>query len=507
MKGTIIGTDLLEFNDSVKILEINTNTTIFNSGANLLDYTGFFDVLLSNSINELHFIYNPQDAYITDNGSLGFEFEEILKTKCEENDITYFSYKVPKNSVTVPYIEDTSNKFILRQAFDTTAVVDETYCADKFEFFKLMEGSEYAPKTYLNNGNELSVDTFDSITSYTGDRPNTVKKSRYPNYDAGLYPEVSRLNTAEELEEAKTLANNSTFLLQEFIYDDSNIVNNRWNIIRSVDILYGSELDVLNMGSYRTSTMVEVDAWEDEYESNGTQLTKKSRYKWVNKTSHQNDSIIYIANADSLILGVDGNNISLNDLNVGDNVQSVDFVSEDGKSPSGIYEEYKNPPKRWSSTLAQTISTISTLSSEVKSISSGLINELFIKITLENGVTWNDLPNSNFFVETAGGVVQYDKLNTIEVGDKLLTYNKTTGEISTKLITGLEVVYDEVTAYDIDVEPSDLFLVDITGDLFAIQHNVPGCDWCGWYYSSFGYCGSYNCNYGCPECSGGVNKL
>jgi glutathione synthase/RimK-type ligase-like ATP-grasp enzyme len=47
MKGTIIGTDLLEFNNSVKILEINTNATIFNSAVDLLDYTSFFEMLVN----------------------------------------------------------------------------------------------------------------------------------------------------------------------------------------------------------------------------------------------------------------------------------------------------------------------------------------------------------------------------------------------------------------------------------------------------------------------------
>ena len=149
MKGTIIGTDLLEFNNSVKILEINTNTTIFNSAVDLLDYTSFFQMLINNNITELHFIYNEREAYIADTSIEGvFLFEERLKTKCIENSITYFNYTVPKNSVTVPYVEDADNKFILRQAYDTTALVDETYCADKFEFFNLMKNSQYIPKTY-----------------------------------------------------------------------------------------------------------------------------------------------------------------------------------------------------------------------------------------------------------------------------------------------------------------------------------------------------------------------
>jgi len=45
MKATIIGTDLLEKNGEVKILEINTNTTIYNEGAVLLNYDPLFEVL------------------------------------------------------------------------------------------------------------------------------------------------------------------------------------------------------------------------------------------------------------------------------------------------------------------------------------------------------------------------------------------------------------------------------------------------------------------------------
>ena len=59
MKGTIIGTDLLQKDDSVQIIEINTNTTIFNDGAELLDYEPFFSVLVTNNITELHFIILP----------------------------------------------------------------------------------------------------------------------------------------------------------------------------------------------------------------------------------------------------------------------------------------------------------------------------------------------------------------------------------------------------------------------------------------------------------------
>ena len=55
---------------------------------------------------------------------------------------------------------------------------------------------------------------------------------------------------------------------------------------------------------------------------------------------------------------------------------------------------------------------------------------------------------------------------------------------------------DEVIGYNIDIAPSDLFLVDITTDLFAIQHNFD-CGNCGWFE-----CGQSGCGYPCTYCGG-----
>ena len=78
MKATIIGTDLLQQGDSVKILEINTNTTIYNSGADLLDYTPLFEMMASNDIDQLHFIWTDMASYLPENIKQ-YRFADILK--------------------------------------------------------------------------------------------------------------------------------------------------------------------------------------------------------------------------------------------------------------------------------------------------------------------------------------------------------------------------------------------------------------------------------------------
>ena len=256
MKATIIGSDLLQQGDLVKFLEINTNTTIYNEGADLLDYTTLFNMLVNNNITEFHYIYTDLEAYTPI--KFPHRFEEIIKQKCVENGMTYTPHLVAQNSVTVPYIEDASNKFILRQSFDTTALVDSTYCADKYEFFSLMSGSQFIPNTYFTSS-ELSLDTLSELNFTNGDEPNLVKKHRYPTYDEKQLPALYSIETQSDFETFKSeLVSSENNLLQEFVYDTQNINDGKWSIIRSIDILYGSTLDVINLGGYKQCTIITI---------------------------------------------------------------------------------------------------------------------------------------------------------------------------------------------------------------------------------------------------------
>ena len=272
MKGVIIGSDLLEHNGDVKFLEINTNTTIYNQGAEMLDYDSLFSILSSSAITEFHYIWTETVAFTPLYEP--YKFKKILEERCSGSNISFTEYVVPLGSITVPYIEDTPTKFILRQAYDTTALVDETYCADKFEFFNLMSGSNYVPNTY-QSGSNLGIDMFTYLDVSNPTHPNVLIKARYPNYDKGLYPEIHTLNTQEELDNIKENLP-TDYLLQEFVYSDDNLVEDRYSILRSIDIFYGPNLDVINMGGYKQSTIIPISKFENEFISGSTKLDQKS---------------------------------------------------------------------------------------------------------------------------------------------------------------------------------------------------------------------------------------
>ena len=487
MKGVIIGSDLLEHNGDVKFLEINTNTTIYNQGAEMLDYDSLFSILSSSAITEFHYIWTETDAFTPLYEP--YKFKKILEERCSGSNISFTEYVVPLGSITVPYIEDTPTKFILRQAYDTTALVDETYCADKFEFFNLMSGSNYVPNTY-QSGSNLGIDTFTYLDVSNPTHPNVLIKARYPNYDKGLYPEIHTLNTQEELDNLKENLP-TDYLLQEFVYSDDNLVEDRYSILRSIDIFYGPNLDVINMGGYKQSTIIPISKFENEFISGSTKLDQKSRYKYITKTI-DNVQHEYHTDEDSMVVDYTGSLQRADTIQLGTYIRSIDFVDFNGNHGAN-FEEGKLDVLGWESTLQQSRDTLTQLTSSLNHISSASVDTMFIRVTLTDGRNWIDSPACTYYIEESGSsATRFEVLNKMYVGDKIVITNAETSELTTLEIAGLEMEHAKMTVYALDFEPSDLFLVDLGGDNFGVMHNPCWCPWssCGdWCFSSY-----------CPGC-------
>ncbi len=494
MKATIIGSDLLQKNGSVKFLEINTNTTIYNEGADLLDYTPLFNMLTSNGITEFHYIWTEFDAFkpnIEPN-----RFRQILQTKCEENNISYTEYIVPQNSVTVPFIEDTPNKFILRQAFDTTALVDDAYCADKFEFFNLMSGSEYIPKTYFTS-DTLNVNTLDSVDYIDIENPNVLIKYRNPQYDQTQYPALYRVSDSTELTAIIESAE-SDYLVQEFIFSEDNLVDDRYSIIRSIDIIYGPNLDVINMGGYTQSSVIPISFTPTEYVEGTNKLNQKSRYKYITKEVGRSKFGDYHTDDDSVILKFDGTLADVDTIQLGDYIRSINFIDSNENEAAAFTSEIFT--YGWDSTLQQSNDTLVQMQSELVGMVSTSVQTIMIQITLADGKVWSEAPGSTFYIEEKDSIeTKFERVNNFYIGDKIVVTDSNTNELTTIVITDLQMVFESKTIYTLDFAPSDLFLVDVGDGLFSVMHNA--C-WC-----SNSFCGNYCYDSSCPTCSPPPPKL
>lgn len=494
MKATIIGSDFLQQNGEVKFLEINTNTTIYNQGADLLDYTPLFNMLSDNGITEFHYIWTEGDAFkpLTE----PYRFKSILQTKCEENGISYTEYTVPQNSVTVPFIEDTANKFILRQAFDTTALVDDTYCADKFEFFNLMSGSVYVPKTRFIS-DTLNVNTLDSVNYTDTENPNVLVKYRNPQYDQTQYPALYNVSDNTEL---VNLINSveSDYLIQEFIFSENNVVDGRYSIIRSIDIIYGSNLDVINMGGYTQSSIIPISFTPTEFVTNTNKLNQKSRWKYITKEIGKSAVTEYHTDDDSHILRYDGTLADVDTIQLGDYIRSLNFIDSNENEAKEFTENIQT--YGWDSTLQQSNETLTGMQSELIGMVSASVETIMIQITLADGRTWTEAPYSTFYIEEKDSTeTRFEKVNNFYIGDKIVVTDSNTTELTAIEITDLQMVFEYKTIYSLDFAPSDLFLVDIGDGLFSVMHNY--C-WC-----CYNPCGHACCSSFCPGCGGPPPKL
>ena len=489
MKATIIGSDLLQTGDSVKFLEINTNTTIYNEGADLLDYTSLFTMLVSNNITEFYLIWTEGDAYkpLTEQ----YRFKRILEEKCQENNMSFTEFIVPVGSVTVPYIEDDVHKFILRQSYDTTALVDETYCADKFEFFSLMSGSTYVPNTYFTS-TSLNLDTLNDVDYTTTSNPNVLIKPRNPAYNPMDYPAIYRITGSTDLSDLKTNLE-PNHLAQEFIFSEDNLVQGRYSIIRSIDIIYGPELDVIHMGGYTQSTILPLTFADDEFVTGTNKLNQKSRYKYITKELGNYAKNDYHTDDDSVILKYDGTLLDVDTIELGDYVRSIDYVDLNDNH-AAKFEQNKIDTFGWDSTVTQDNLTLIQTGTTLNAMVSAEVDTIYIRITLSDGRTWTDAPSATYYIEESGSTAtRFERVNKMYVGDKLVITDTNTNLLTTVEITGLEMEHAQKTIYSLDFESSDLFLVDIGDGDFSVMHN--SC-WCPW-----NYCGHWCNSWYCPSCS------
>ena len=492
MKGVLIGSDFIKSsNDSYKVIEINTNIRLYqNEELSLEDYIdkqALKNLLIDNNITEFVYIYPG-------NESAPIQEKPIFQNIAEELGITYTNLITSPNSLTVPYVEDTDNKFILRHSYDSTALIDDTYCNDNYEFAKLIEGQSYATKKVIKDSN-FSLNDFSSVDTSTN-YPNVVVKSRYPNYNTIQYPKIFKLENDEQLHSLSNIEQPIETYVEEYVISEDSFIDDSVNIIRSIDIIYGPNLDTLHLGSHHVTSRLSIDLSDDiYYENKEINQIGRVRYSTKNSMNIFSSHVTYHADQDSKIKLIDGTTTDISNLNVGDIIAAPtfeDFVLIGDEKPKYRY---------WSGSFEDSKSTLEFKETTIVALNPLTLDTIFIEITLEDGTTWSDLPPSPTYVELKDSLITKFKLvDELTIGDKFILYNSNTNELEKITITDLNVIFKtEFTIYQIDVEPYDLFAssIDEVNGRYMIMHN-DNCDGC---YGDNNNCGTYSCATFCYFCT------
>lgn len=479
MKAVLISTDYIKTSSGeYKVLEINTNTRIV-ADMTELDWSSLTTFIQTSGFLNVH--------CIVPNYSKNFskKLEEICDTL---GGITFLSHETSDNSITVPYIEDNETTFILRVSYDTTAVVDDEYCRDNYSFLRTLNGEEYKPKTYIPNVSDDFEDLEDF--TYTLDLPNFIVKKRYPNYDRTDFPKLYKIQNLTELNALKSLVDVDTEFLQEFT--NSEIISDKRSIIRSIDIIYGGNLDVIHMGGYKILHSITETIWSNSFNEDGI-LAKKDRPKYITYYSNTSDRSSYIFDDSQEVLMADGSRKLFSELEVNDSVKSVDIASLP-------LDETEYKVEDWTGSHTDFIANFAVSETAIVVKTTKTTSDLFIRITLDNEIEWDDLPATEVLVRN-GDVIRFKRVNTLEVGDVMELFSTETETIVNKTVTNLEILFKEDTIVGtMDVEPKDLFLPLVTNTFAIIQHNACNVNFCSGFgnscyaYGKCGNCSYYQCN-------------
>jgi hypothetical protein len=504
MKAVIIGTDLLkDSNGNLRIVETNTNVDVHNKIVPDLDWVSFKQLLVDNSINSLHLITTDGNLISTEkDGRFTTNLNDVsLKDKMEEIMVdlngSFNHHKMAFNSITVPHIEDSENTLIIRTSYDTTAVVDEEYTKDKVNFHRLIQNTTYSPNIFYSSNSDinLNIDQLTDLHITNGDTPNYIVKTRFPGTNITVYPKFYKVTSLENLQSLKDSLAESEYM-EEYHTHSDNIVNEKMGVIRSLDILYGGTLSCLHLGSYIMTSQIKHDEWSTEYDTNGLML-QSSRVLWMSKTPNTLGGG-YILDNDTKILNGEGNLVLPSEILENDELKTLllPWVPVDDTLTDGVANFIVGVN---SSNFTDDLAEFTISSTNVEEIK-GIQKEcLMIKVTLENGLEYEDLPGSTMIIEEFDTLrTTYALTNTFRINDSIVFYDYINNTLTKSKITNLEVVYVNRMIFDINVEQSDVFLpvLDETLGLAFIQHN-PCYGWCGFFDCQTWYCNS------CSWCGGG----
>lgn len=489
MRTVLLGTDFMyNQNGNLIPIEINTNVTL-NPNSIIENVSDVFDFSeLETFINSKNF---TKLVYIGDIAELNQELTSFSNT----HTIEYTYYKVGGDSLTVPYVEDGDDILIIRSAYDTTAIIDDTYCADKVNFVQLVANSTFGLQYALVDSNNTLQNNITTIPD-NGIHPNFILKARYPNYDINVYPKLLKISTQAELNTVIDSLNDQ-YILTEFLYNaDKLLFNSHIQVIRSYNLLYPPTLESIPLGQNTQIPEMDLFSGTITYNTDTFELEGINRSKYltnvVTQTGHPK-----LRNTDKIEMA-DGSFKFPYELAEDDMVKTIIFPNPNNVDTNDETNNFHMDYETFISGLTYTtapIGHVTPLSTYSK----------IATITFDDNTTWTD-GNLVSFLTLRDNEVRWIVAGDLINGDQLIAVNQ--GDVTdTAVFDSLLKTVSSVTIESIIFEG---WIVSVKGDehcyivqdtttnnSFALfEHNV-NCAACT---SCNGQC--YVCpNKGQPYCS------
>jgi len=482
MRTVLLGTDFL-YNKEGNIvpLEVNTNVTwhspVLEPSEEIFDLSALSNFITTNGFTKVIYIgiiYNLIAEFKKLTNDLGITFESIL---------------TGAHAITIPYVEDNAETLIIRSSYDTTALVDDTYCRDKVNFMNLIKDTELGSQFAYKKDGEI-VNNITTINN-NGVHPNFVIKKILPQYDTSVYPKFIKVTTQSGLDSVIAEMDGNDFIM-EFHINLNHLYENHIKMYRGFNMLFPPNLESISLGGYTFLPSGELTD-NVEYNSSTFELLDKYRNKYT--TTIDALQTPKLLDTDKVEMA-DGSFKTALELEVGDVIKTIDIPNPD---EIDLANETANFNIDYTTFLSG--STYSTNAITGKKAVSALCE--YVKIEFTDDTYWEDTQNSSYLV-VRDNIVRFAILNynpdvtkqhdsEIHVGDSVILIDTTNGELTPVLkeIKSMSTTRLIFTGWEISVERKHIFLTQTSNNtsFAAIEHNT-ACSGAG------GLCGQYG---GCAK--------
>jgi len=463
MRTVLIGSDFMYDKDgNLKPIEINTavgwdGLEKIEEDIDCLDLTSLYQFVADNNFQNIHYI-----------GEIG-PLNKTLETHYSGSSIVYEFHMVGATSITIPYIEDNETTLIIRSAYDTTALVDDTYCRDKVNFMNLIKDSSFGSQfAYIDDSNTL-VSNITTIND-NGGHPNFILKSRLPGYSVDTFPKFFKVTNQTELDLVISENVTSDYFLMENYVNQSHMWEGHLKVIRSLNLLFPPNLESIQLGQY---TKINNNSLQESVTYNANfELDSTFRESYL--TNLHTIWEPKLLDTD-LVEMADGSFKTALDLQIGDLIKTIDIPETNGTT--GTHTEYTYNNLTYAELVSNTTYSNNEITNKKK------VNRLAIlsQLTFEDGSTWDDTIGSSYLVDI-GGVIQFKRIDKLTTGDVvlLLSNNNDNIEFIRKTLVSNVESKAVFSGWFISVANEHLFLTKTTTStnnesFVSIEHNFFSC--------------------------------
>lgn len=467
MRTVLVGSDFMyDKNGNLRPIEINTATgwsqQKLESDEDSYDLSALGTFIQENGFTKVTYVYQAGNKGIISR----------LESLLESLNIEFVNLQIGTTAITIPDIEDSETHLIIRQSYDTTAVVDDTYCRNKVEFLKLIKDEAYGSQFAYMDASGTIVSHITTIPD-NGNQPNFILKAVEPHYDTNVYPKFYKVSTQEELDIVLQNVNHDYFLM-EVLYNSEKLHNNHIQVIRGLHILFPPTLEGIEIGMYTKigdNKIVESPLYNTET----FELEPSERNSFL--TSDVQILLPKLLDTD-LVQMADGSFKTALELQVGDLLKTIDL-------PFNGYDvaELDTYGHIVSASFADLEDNVvySTNMVTYKNKVSKTVD--YVVMTFTDSTNWSDTETSIYLIEEAAtNTVKWLSLSDISAGDVILLLDTANVEKPTFIRKEVASVTKSIEIFEgwiITVQRSHLFLTKTdpssTTSFVAIEHNYAEC--------------------------------